>query len=65
MICLQQVAIDRSYSLTEVLEEMLEDYRCGHEAALVLWVYTKKQGFVLLGGLISSVLAGKLSTQSI
>jgi 8-oxo-dGTP pyrophosphatase MutT (NUDIX family) len=35
-----------TYPLTEALEETLKDYRCDPEAALALWIYAQKYGFV-------------------
>ncbi len=35
-----------TYTLAEALEETLKDYRCDPEAALALWVYAQKHGFV-------------------
>lgn len=35
-----------TYPLAEALEETMKDYRCDPEAALALWLYAQKQGFV-------------------
>lgn len=35
-----------TYPLTEALVETLKDYRCDPEAALALWIYAQKQGYL-------------------
>ncbi len=35
-----------TYPLAEALAETMKDYRCDPEAALALWIYARKQGFL-------------------
>ena len=35
-----------TYPLAEALAETIKDYRCDPEAALALWIYAHKQGFI-------------------